>query len=217
MTRRCSFLGVLASVASIAVAQASTAEAAQFRCPVRGAKVLAASQHAVVYEGPNAEDETEVFGCARGLTRRYAFGMPQRFSSSGGGGVAHEGVAGVFAAYEQSSSEPIEPPYHGASVSQLIVRNLETGRVTHKVPTAPVAHENMIGRGPVFQLALDASGAIGWIVIGHSVGEYEVRAVDRTGEHVLASGSGIAPHSLELRGNRLSWSRTGKRSSYTLH
>ena len=216
MRQRWPFLEIAASVASVAIAHAGIAETTQVPCPARGAKVLASSNRGVVYEGSNAENELEVFGCARGSTRRYAFGTAERFSSSGGGGVARERVAGVFAAYERFSAEPSETPYHGGSVAELIVRNLKTGRIVHKVPTAPATIANTIGRGPVYELALGASGAIGWIVTGLRPGEREVRAVDRTGEHVLASGSGIAPHSLQLHGSRLSWSQDGKRSSFRL-
>jgi uncharacterized Ntn-hydrolase superfamily protein len=63
-----------------------------------------------------------------------------------------------------------------------------------------------------------SDGAVAWIlttVQEHAT--YQVHALDKTGNHVLATGSDISPHSLAVAGNTLYWTQDGKPTSAALH
>jgi hypothetical protein len=64
-----------------------------------------------------------------------------------------------------------------------------------------------------------SDGSVAWIVDvygSENPVEYQVRALDRSGGRVLASGAGIAPTSLALAGSTLYWTQGGKPFSASL-
>jgi hypothetical protein len=71
---------------------------------------------------------------AYGTRLSYLLGPPAEFSPSGGGGLKGETVGGTMVVYEESllsGQLGIEP----ATRELVIVRNLRTGRIVHRVPT----------------------------------------------------------------------------------
>jgi hypothetical protein len=193
---------------------------ARLRCPPRHSEVLVRDRQAVVYEGLNAEGLYEVFGCAHGARRPYVFGRKAGFSAAGGGGVERERLAGPVVAYlewlVEESRDEFTP---GRSRFMLIVRDLRTGRLLHRVPTGRSPSANRIGFGPAVAIMVRSDGAVAWIS-GADLGpssRHEVRAIDKSGSRVLASGLEIDPHSLVLRASTLSWRQGGKLSSTSLN
>jgi hypothetical protein len=113
------------------------------------------------------------------------------------------------------------PPPAGFQEWKVVVENLRTGRVLHKVPTG-TSSPGAVGIGPVVSLVVKSDGAVAWIVENeiparHVPAEYEVHAVDKTGNRLLASGSDIDPHSLALAGSTLYWTQGGKPMSAPLN
>jgi hypothetical protein len=212
-----SALAVWPAVASAAV-ESSRNGAKLARCSPRKARVLQASRQAVIYEGPNGANEglPEWFGCARSARRAYLLGSKAYFSRGGGGGVEMPRLAGAIVAYGKSTDDEEIPPTPSSSSWLVIVRDLKTGRIVHKVPTGPSsAHE--VGRGPVVALVAKSDGAVAWISGSDNAQEdHEVHVLDRAGERLVAAGPGIAPSSLKLDGRTVSWTQAGRLSSATL-
>jgi hypothetical protein len=195
---------------------AGTHRKALARCAPRHAHVLAADAQAEVYEWEESNGyRSVVYGCAVGHRRSYYLGGLPEYSSSGGGGIEKETLAGPVAAYESASVGPAQ----GSTSSQtlVIVRDLRNGRRLHLAPagTSPEI-------GPVVVLVVKDDGAVAWIAQDNSRSEgsntgYEVNAVDRARSRLLAAGSDIDPHSLALKGSTLSWTQGGKPRSTSLH
>lgn len=119
-------------------------------------------------------------------------------------------------AYEEWSTVP-----HGSTYWLVIVRNLRTGRVLHKVPTgiAGPGTVEVLGDGFTTAIVVKPDGAVAWILESGASRpiEYQVHAVDAKGERTLASGSGIEPSSLALAGSTLYWTQDGQSFSATLN
>ena len=126
----------------------------------------------------------------------------------------------MMVAYE-SYTELTFPPPAGFQKWQVVVENLRTGRVLQRVPTG-TSSPDAVGVGPVVGLVVKSDGAVAWIVENeipaqHVPAEYEVHAVDKAGDRLLASGSDIDPHSLALAGSTLYWTQGGKPMSAVLN
>jgi hypothetical protein len=206
------WVGVVAGVAGSGGAVAVS-------CPPQHGHVyvLKSDRQAVVYEGLNAEKLYEAFGCARGQTHRYALGMTGGASSDGGAGLDRFRLAGPVVAYEEYAFNAPEAPVETAT-NVIFVRNLRTGRVLHRLPTGPSTPPDKIGRGPVSGLVVKSDGTVAWMTGGvvEGVETNVIHVVDRLGSRVVASGTGIDPNSLRLRGSTLSWMQNGTRSSTVL-
>jgi hypothetical protein len=206
-------LSVVAKVTSVAQGQKPRAK----RCSGRQSHVLTANRRAVVYESPGPE---EIMGCMYGSQRFYALGPVPFASSSGSGGVFDEILAGTIAAYEYNESAGGNGTEE-VNNSLVIVRDLSTGKVLHRVPTGIASRPDnpaSVGTGSVSGLVVKSDGAVAWISpTGEMFGFREVHALDRTGNRVLASGSGIDRSSLALAGSRLYWTQNGVPASAVLH
>jgi hypothetical protein len=185
-------------------------------CRPARAKLIAASGHVVVYLGRvlNPSNDTRYptyLGCLRGGRSAYEVGAPAEGSSSGGSATRNLTLAGEFVAWEET--ETIGP--QGPSQEQewlVLVRNLRTGRVLHKLPTGVSTVKEWTGVGPTTQIVLTSAGAVAWIArVEDEQGEhgYEVHAADNSGTRVLATGSNIAAKSLALAGSTLYWTQGG--------
>lgn len=206
---------------------ASSASAARTRhmeprkCPPQHAHVIAADPYALVYEAfdPPFGDDLEVYGCAYGTRLSYLLGPPAEFSPGGGGGIEREALGGTMVAYEESllsGGLGIEP----TGRFLVIVRNLRTGRVVHRVPTgtSAIPTPRYVGLGSAVAIVVKNDGSVAWIVeTGYPIAEYQVHAVDKSGGRVLASGTNIDSHSLALAGGTLYWTQGGKPFSTTLN
>jgi hypothetical protein len=61
-------------------------------------------------------------------------------------------------------------------------------------------------------------GRVAWIVeTGYPVAEYQVHAVDKSGNQMLAAGTDVDLHSLALTGSTLYWTQGGKPISSVLN
>jgi hypothetical protein len=198
------------------------------KCPPTKAHVLLANAGAELYVVKERlpylnEPEPVIRGCAHGQKRSYLLGeAKEQIGGSGGGGssgVKLETLAGTVVAYAESAvygSGSREAPRYF-----MIVRNLSTGQVLHKVTTGVfVKPEAMpVNVGPITAIVVKRDGAVAWIVeAGYPDHlEYQVYAIDKAGSRLLASSSEIVPYSLALAGNTVYWTQNGQSASAPLN
>jgi hypothetical protein len=202
--------------------------AAPAKCRPGHSRQIAANAHAQLYLAPEPHALPEylgVYGCVYGRHRPIFLGGLPDPSSQGDEGIQHATLAGSMAAYEEFfiggyGSERAE--------RRVVVRDLRSGRVLHRVPngTPPTPEPGGVGIGNVVSLVVKSDGAVAWIagdgeVVSPSnpsvkVSAYQVEAVDASGNRLLASGAEIDPHSLRLAGSTLYWTQEGKTMSATL-
>ncbi len=102
----------------------------------------------------------------------------------------------------------------------VLMRDLRTGRVLHKLPTGVATVKEWIGAGPTTEIVGNAAGTVAWIARvedEHGPRGYEVHVADRGGARLLATGSNIAPSSLGLAGDTLYWMQGGVAMSASVH
>jgi hypothetical protein len=211
------------------------------KCPPAYEHLLRSDRQAVVYEGLESGTVTRekpgggseyykaqvlgIRGCARGHTRSYRLGGPlqsDRGGSAGfsGSGVRNEVLSGVVVAYEEfvRGCGSNENECSGRFI--VVVRNLSTGRIVHKAPTGTLLQPTpgIVGVGQTTAIVVKNDGAVAWITEA-SLGEggYQVHALDKTGNRVLASNRDIKPYALGLKGSKLYWVEGGKRMSAVLN
>ena len=193
------------------------------RCAPRHARIIVSNTQVQVYEGPdrNREGLPAIYGCARSRHRSYVLGEPPLFSSSGGGGMRDETLAGTMVAYEEITANEL-PEGEGTATYLVLVRNLQNGRWVHRAFTGVARESRYKGVGPLTALVLKPDGSVAWIasvagLSGYVPAEYEVHALDKSGSRLLASGTEIDPHSLALKGSALSWTEHEQLFSTTLN
>lgn len=221
--RRSTFLPVpvvLATILAIVTVNTVAANASHElapKCPPSHVRRITANKWAVVYEGHGPREDGEegflmIFACAHGY-RPYALGHRPESSADGSSGIKRETLTGAMVAFEEFSTEP-----EGPSKSLIIVRDVRTGRVIHRVPNAENRIPGEVGSGTVTKIVLKGDGTVAWIVAATEDPKwYEVHAVDDTGSRLLSSGADIAPHSLTLKGSTLRWTQGGKQMSAVLN
>jgi hypothetical protein len=200
------------------------ATAASRGCASAHSRLVLADAQARVFVPPeNAHFETQIaYGCADRHGRSYQLGSVLECGSpSGCEGVAEKTLrlVGPIVAYEGF----YVGGFSGGTEWEVTVRDLRTGRVLHEVPTGTPAnpHPGYVGVGSITALVLKRDGAAAWIAednersFGHAP-YFDVEAVDHSGVRLLASGTGIAPGSLALKGSRVSWKTGRSRFSATL-
>jgi hypothetical protein len=226
----CAVLGT-----SLLVVAAPTADASRGRhkaaptCrPPARSRVLLADAQAEVYqtgESPSTE-RGNIYGCDYAQGHSYYLGHWVETSSSSTSGIDRETLAGAIVAYESGSGSQ-----HYVSWL-IVVRDLSNGRVLHDVPTGTPAHPEPpsteagvtrqdVGIGPATAVAVKSDGAVAWIaqvaVGGGLPYQYQVHALDSSGDRVLAQGAEVGQSSLALVGSTLYWSEYGKPFSATLN
>jgi hypothetical protein len=209
-------------------------------CPPRHTHTLVADRQAVVYKGPGRgeggpqPEDPEFYGCVRQHGKSYVLGIPETGSQSGSLGTNKYTLSGAVVAFEESRTTQsfeqggnTEIGYY-RSETAIIVRDLRSGRVLHRLATgtdnSPKERKRRdVGIGYATALVVKSNGAVAWIVnvvteatFASGVTEYQVHAVDSTGSHVLAAGPSIEPKSLTLTGSALHWTQGGKQLSATL-
>jgi len=175
--------------------------------------VIAADTQAIIYKTPESEERLlNIVACAYGH-RPYVLGGKAESGPGGTFGIEGETLAGPIVAYEESIDLT-----GGHDKNVIVVRDLRTGRVIHKVPTAETRFPGDVGNGGATQLVVKSDGAIAWIVkTANEPTTTEVHAVDKTGSRLLASGGDIDPSSLALAGSTLYWTEAGKPMSAVLN
>ena len=189
------------------------------KCGTGHGRVIAADTQAQLYIASNIEEYFIVYGCVYGHRGSYKLGyFPSdgTCSSSGCLDIHRETLAGMIVAYEYSASNVEEFTW------LVVVRDLRTGRVLHKIPTGTPVPPNplLVGTGSTVVIVVKTDGSVAWIVeypVGPETTKYEVHALDKTGNRVLASGTDIGPHSLALAGSTLYWTQGGKSFSTKLN
>jgi len=215
---------VLSLSVMAAPADARARKVAPTPCPPSHSRVLLADAQAQVFLAPESGltgpyRPREIDGCAYGHDGVSVLGEPLGLPDpQGNSGVSRETLAGAIVAYEFSS----EPGFgsRGGGAALVVVRDLRSGRVLHKVPTGTpsVPRAAGIGLGPALSLVVKSDGAVAWIVsAGFRNGYYQVHALDGSGSRTLATGRSIDPHSLALAGSTLYWTQEGKPFSSALN
>ncbi len=212
------------AIALIWTAASSTAADARrhrhsVKCGTDHGRVIAADTQAQLYISLNIEESLIVHGCVYGDKHSYELGyFPGDGTCSSSGCapiVERETLAGSLVAYEYSKSGIEEFTW------LVVVRDLRTGRVLHRVPTGTPRSPNplLIGAGSTTVIVLKSDGSVAWIVEKpvKNETEYEVHALDKTGNRVLAVGTDIGPKSLALAGSTLYWTQSGQPHSTVLH
>lgn len=96
---------------------------------------------------------------------------------------------------------------------KIIVRDLYTGHIVHNIPIS----------SSVSVIVVKSDGAVAWTInvvekpLQKGPETYQVHAVDKTGNRILASSTTIDPHSLALVGNTIYWTQNGKPESAILN
>jgi hypothetical protein len=157
------------------------------------------------------EPEPVVRGCAYGQKRSYLLGEAEEHGSSYGGsgssGVRLATLAGAIVAYTESAvygSGKEEAPRY-----LMVVRDLSTGRILHRVITGRFVKPEAtpVSVGLVTSLVVKSDGATAWIVETGVPATYQTYAIDKTGRRMLASSAAIVPYSLALAGSTLYWTQ----------
>jgi hypothetical protein len=124
--------------------------------------------------------------------------------------------------------EALNSPYAGIDVvdmgvdmlaSSVALVDLRTGAST-ATAAATTPERRPESFMSVTSMAVDRKGTLAWIGERSAVGAftpvYEVHALSSSGNRLLASATNIAPKSLRLRGDTLSWRAGGRTRSATL-
>jgi len=221
-------LGLICAM-SLAPSSAYASTQARSRgCPAARSHVVLSNKRAFVYKVTEYAIESEeavgggqerhrvpftaIRGCAVGHRRTYKLGTPAAGSgstSSSFAGIKRFALGGTMAAYEES--------FGGCQLNQtqcnakwfVVVRNLITGSVVHRVPTGTAQPPNpgSVGAGEALQIVVKSDGSVAWIALQ----EAQLHVLDREGSRVLASG--VERGSLKIEGAQLSWRVEGKRAS----
>jgi hypothetical protein len=206
---------VLLLAASPSAARASHAAAP--KCSPAKSHVLLADAQVEIYSMVEVIDMYHdkgvvIYGCAYGR-KPYRLGAIELCYGARCGGPQREVLDGPLVAYEEGGGGEVANTY------LVVVRNLRTGRMIHKLPTGtPVTpRPYWVGIGPTTTLVVKSDGAVAWIVETGYPTEYQVHAVDKSGSRVLASGATIEPSSLALAGSTLYWTQGNEPASSPLN
>jgi hypothetical protein len=187
-------------------------------CPPAKSHVLLADTQVVLYSTVEVVDMyhdkgVRIHGCAYG---HKSFLLGQEVEECSGvpcGGVRRDVLNGPLVAYEEGSGGEATNTY------LVVVRNLRTGQIIRRLPTGTPAmpRPSWVGIGPTTAIVIKSDGAVAWIVETGYPTEYQVHAVDKSGNRVLASGIDIDPSSLALAGSTLYWTQGDQPFSASLN
>jgi hypothetical protein len=209
----------IASLLAVAATSAASGARKRAPCPPQHIELIAGDTQAAVYLRPEGNgngrgpEHSQFFGCVYAGKRAFSLSDgPPTISSQGGSENSEFTLAGAFLAYEHLWFTSYPESGVPASEQYVVVEDLRTGRVLHKVPTGTNGPDT-VGVGPVRSLVLKRDGAVAWIAESlqerHAV-IYEVHAVDANGSRLLAAGSEVEPASLALAGSTIYWTEGGK-------
>ncbi len=213
---------VIAITSILAVASSTAADARRHRPSVRcgtgRGRVIAADARAQLYISLNIEESLIVHGCVYGHRHSYELGYvanESACSSTACLDIRGETLTGTIVAYEYFSFVGEDETF------LVVVRDLRNGRVIHEMPTGtPIPPDpHAVGDGSTSIIVVKSNGSVAWITkkpLKGETTEYQVHAVDRTGDRLLAIGTDIGPKSLALVGSTLYWAQGGQPHSTVL-
>jgi hypothetical protein len=212
-------------LASTSMAAARPGRKVTPKCPPANEGVVVADAQAVLYKATTTvyepeehkfvEGREEIFGCAHGAKRSYHIGLPPYGGPGESGGVGPVALVGPIVAYDVGERAGVEST---RSVEEIWVRNLRTGKLIHRIPNGSPPEPGDVGLGDTAAIVVKSDGSVAWIVrAGEKLGGIQVRSVDKTGSHLLATSPEIDPTSLALAGSTLYWTQGGKPMSAALN
>lgn len=201
---------VVALLAGVALAAGGPAQAngSDSRCALKGSRTVAKTASARVFKRNG-----NTYACLYSANRRVRLGTYGHGPSDGGSGQRGFQLAGRYVAFEDFQRD------FDFNVFQVMVVNLRSGRRVIRVDTGETPGGALVaGIGPTTRIRLRATGQVAWIAqdISTSATHYEVRKQEGRRTTLLAQGADIAPQSLGLVGNGLSWSQGGEPKRATL-
>ncbi len=182
------------------------------RCTPRGGRVLAVSHEAVVYTLPRLTRADPVasatsagvalLGCIVGQYRRTELDTLVNLGKTA--------LNGTTVAYSTSRGQGVD-----TIATEITVADIRLG---HRLFTVPAGHVAVVPHFvSVDAVAVTQAGAVAWVQHGGTTESpgYSVHAAStaKPGDHELASGTAIDPHSLRLSGVTASWVEGGRRRS----
>ena len=233
-------VGLLLSASAMAMAARRVRQ--PLTCAPNHSHLILADARAEIFEAPvpsGGFGALGVWGCVQGRRAHFLGPLPSD-SSFIAGAPTHVTLAGSMVACGKSVSEERV----GGRVEWLVVvRDLRSGRVVHRVPTGtPVQPEpGKVGVGNLLSLIVRSDGSAAWIAEDNGRTEgigtlsekryFDVEAVDKSGTRLLASGTDVDPSSLALsvvgadvlgeltsrQGDKLYWMQDGRLLSAILH
>ena len=219
MRRVCiSSIAAIALVVSGAPASsAASAHRASSRCPATHSRLIAADTQAEVYARTEGGEPEEFYACAFGAKHVYNLGSgPPDLSAEGGSEDSDFTLGGAMLAFESYWFTSFPGPGAIECEQDVVVKNLRTGRVLHRVATGTSSQPSLCF-GAVVSLLVNSEGSVAWIAGGRQpetkMRLFEVHLVDKSGSHLLASSTEIEPLSLALGGSTLYWTQDGKPAS----
>jgi hypothetical protein len=213
-----SSIAVLALLVSGAPASsAASVHRASSRCPATHSRLIAADTQAEVYARAEGGEPEEFYACAFGAKHVYDLGSgPPDLSAEGGSEDRDFTLGGAMLAFESYWFTSFPEPGAVECEQDVVVKNLRTGRVLHRVTTGTSSPPSLCF-GAVLSLLVNSEGATAWVADGRQpetkVRLSEVHLVDSAGSQLLASSTEIEPLSLALGGSTLYWTQGGKPAS----
>ncbi len=210
------------------------------------AHTLLADAQAQVYSTPKDSDGViSLRACAYGQRRSFIVsGCNYEEGAAACAGSSHVTLVGALVAYEYADFNSGKYPELEKNIAEryVVVQELRTGRLLHKVPTGtPLKPEpHYVGVGSIVGLVLKSDGSVAWIaedyersskLYGAGAPYFDVYATDETSTRLLASGTNIDPSSLALsvgasgvnasprtiEGSTVFWSQGGVSASAVLN
>lgn len=178
---------------------------------------IAADAEAEVYRG-FVEESNSVLGCVYGRRPRLLGLSPTGLHEEGLPRARRIVLDGAMVAFE---STELGGDGEKGEIARLYVEvvDLRTGLTVHKAPTGALtqpSNPSSVGAGEATSIVVKTDGAVAWIAENYKETRatgaryYQVHALDKNGERVLASGNGVAPRSLALAGSTIYWTQEGK-------
>jgi hypothetical protein len=182
------------------------------KCTTRGCKPEIwglHDYHDVVHETQQAASEFAKQVVTQRLSKKFG-PRTENGDASGesGSGIGSIALGGSMVAFEESITGSEREGNNTNGKWIVVVRNLRTGKVVHRVPTGTLVPPNPmdVGAGPTTALVVKGDSAVAWITeVSITEGSYQVHALDKTGSRLVASGADIKPYALQLKGSRLYW------------
>lgn len=207
------FLTCVVGATLVARTHVAASNGRRSRCAPAHAQTIAQDRYVRVYSlGGKASRQSGTYVCLLRSGGTVALAKPGRY---GPGSIDHIALAGTIVAYTDST--------HGVDTgsTDIVVVNVATRRTLLTVPGAGgFIDACVIGFREVTDLVVTYRGSVAWIVRrgAHcATGTFEVHRARTSGAAaLLEEGPAIAPGSLRVSGQTVSWENGGQQKSSSL-